>query len=339
MRALFLAILVGTSPVWAEDVIFLESGEKRVGQVVEIDDRQVRLRVPLAPPPGAGADAPPVFASVALDRAEVARIEFAADPALEKLLADASPATLAAVEAEWNKRSRWLAIPKSPSARVGLALGDLLLKTAADPNGRRALELFQQIEAGAWDESDRMQARQGRLRAMVATGRAADAVGEAMELAAVTENPAVIIEAKYILAEADEKALRQLVEDNPRWEEDIFVRPEHARLFNSAVDHYLYPALFHGSDTEAAARGLWGATRVYDFTGRQALAQECARDIVTLYPQTPFAAQASQFLAGLPEEIRSLDPERDARRDLESAAPEESPKPSNKKKSNEKKST
>lgn len=335
----FVAFTFAAAPALADDVVFLESGEKRVGEVIEIDERQVRLRVPLAPTTGTAANSAPVYAFVAIARPDVARIEFAPDPALEKLLAD--PSGFPTLDAEWTKRRRWLNVPRSPSARVGIALAGLLLKTQNAEDARRALELCKEIESGAWDEADRMQARQGRLRAMVATGQAAEAVGEAMELAKVTENPAVVIEAKFILAQADEKALRQLIEDNPRWEEDVFVRPEHALLLNSSLDHFLYPALFHGSDGAAAARGLWGAARVYALTGRQALAQECARDIVKLYPETPFSRDASEFLASLPAEIQALDPERDARKDLQPVAtptPESSPTPS-RKKTNEKKST
>jgi len=59
-----------------------------------------------------------------------------------------------------------------------------------------------------------MTAKQGRLRAMVASGKAKDAVGEAEQLAASTEDPTVLIEAKYLLAETSAASLKKLLEDN-----------------------------------------------------------------------------------------------------------------------------
>ncbi len=102
---------------------------------------------------------------------------------------------------------------------------------------------------------------------MVASGMVQEAVVEAKEIERIAEDPVVLIEAKFILAKAAEKALRKLVDDNPRWEEDAFVLPEHNRLYEEALELYLYPTLFFGSEIDVAARGLWGSVEVSRFAG------------------------------------------------------------------------
>jgi len=190
-----------------------------------------------------------------------------------------------------------------------------------------------------------MKAKEGRLRAMVATGRAGEAVREAEEIASATEDPAVLIEAKHILAEAAGASLKKLLEDNPRWEEDLNVIPERNRLYHEAVDLFLYPALFEGSQADAAARGLWGAVGIYQLAGESANALECARDITILYTGTKYAAPAKDFITSLPATLTSVDLEKEAREE-NSAAPQQSPDdeekpadPDPKKKSHETKNT
>jgi hypothetical protein len=88
---------------------------------------------------------------------------------------------------------------------------------------------------------------------------------------------------------------------------------------------YLYPCLFAGSESEAAARGLWGATGIYILAGESQKALECARDITFLYPHTKFAASAAGFIASLPESQKAIDPEKEAREEQVSAPPNKEP--------------
>lgn len=336
MKRFFTLLLLSSSLLSAQDVLFLQSGEKRSGRLSGLDTLQFRLQVPLPPPPGATPETPPVFASVSIARKDVEHIEFAPDPAREAILGAVTPPPLADLEAAWTKAEPWLSVPRSPTARIGNLLGSQLLQGGDPAQAARALELFKKIEETAWDPGDKLAARQGRLRAMVATGRAKEAVQEAVELAGITENPVVLIEAKYILATAAEDSLRKLLRENPRWEEDIYVIPERHRLYNEALDLYLYPSLFVGSETEPAARGLWGAAGIYQLAGESQKALECARDIITIYPGTKFAKPAAEFITSLPEAQRAIDPEKEAREEM--AGPE-SPEVKPQKQSHEKNTT
>jgi hypothetical protein len=281
----------------AQDVLFLRNGEQRSGRITAADNNLFRLQVPLPARPGM----PPASASVAVPKSQVLHIEFARDPALEETLKSATPGRLPEIAVLWSAQLVWLDVPKSPAARVGCLYADLLLRSGDAGRAENALQVFQLIESKAWSDGDRMTAKQGRLRAMVASGRAKDAVGEAQQLAASTEDPTVLIEAKFLLAETAATSLKKLVEDNPRWQEDANVIPERNRLYHEALDLYLYPSLFQGSATVAAARGLWGAIGVYQLAGEPPNALECARDITIIYPGTEYASRANAFIASLPK--------------------------------------
>jgi len=299
------------------DTIFLTRGDRMAGKIVGLEGENIRVQRPLPPPPGSSATAAPVFASVVIAKADVDRIEFAPDEARDRKIQAANVAQLAEIELLWRRAEPWLAIRKSPAGAIGLAYGDLLLRSGDPANAAKALAIFRQIESQSWNEDDLMMAKQGRLRAMVATGNAKEAIKEATELAKLSEDPAVLVEANFILAEAADKGLRKLTEDNPRWQEDIYVIPERNRLYNDALDLYLHPYLFFGSEIDAASRGLWGACGVYQFTGELPLAVELARDLVAIYPTTKYAGLAKKFLDGLPEDIRKQDNEKEARDEAE----------------------
>ncbi len=294
MRVPAMLLLLLVPLLHAQDVIFLRNGDKRAGRVTA-EGEILRLKVTLPTPPGA----PPAFASVSVPKSQVAQIEFGENPAREEFLASATVAQIPQAAALWDAERAWLDFPKSPAARIGRAYADLLLRLGGRPNAESALAIFSLIEAKAWSDADRAAAKQGRLRAMVAGGRAEEVVGEAAQLAADTDDPAVLVEAKFILAETAAAALKRLLDENPRWQEDPAVIPERARLYNEALDLYLYPALFD-SPSSAAARGLWGAAGVYLLAGEPQNALECAHDIAALHPRSEFVARANALISESP---------------------------------------
>jgi hypothetical protein len=293
----------GQLPRVGQDTIFLRKGDRLVGKLTGIDEQSIRLRRLLPPLPGAVADAAPIFASITVLRSHVDRVEFSSDEAQERMLRDATGANLSEIDALWREARVWLSIPKSSAGEIGLAYGDLLLRSGDLASARMALDLFRTIETGTWSHPKAVRARQGRLRAMVAAGILQEAVVEAKEIERVAEDPAVLIEAKFILAKAAEKALRKLVEDNPRWEEDAFVLPKRSRLYEEALELYLFPALFFGSEIDVATRGLWGAVEVCRFAGDLKQALDASLDLVEIYPGTSYARQAQDFIDTLPESL------------------------------------
>ena len=314
----------------AQDVLLLKNGDRRAGEILSADATTVRLRVPLGGPalPGAAA----AMATLGIPRADIDAIEFKADPAREERLRSATPDLIPEVEADWKRLEPWIDFPRSQAGAIGCKLGELMLLTKDPAKAASALELFTLIEQKSWSNDDKARAKQGRLRAMVATGRATEAIDQAKQLAAESEDPEILIEANYIMAQSADKDLKTFLEENPRWEQDATVIDRRHELYNRVLELYLYPALFYGSDNERAARGLWGAVGVYSASNHLPLAIETSRDIAVLYPATTEAKLAQDFLATLKPEELATDFETEARKEMQegmtkSPAPTPEPTP------------
>jgi hypothetical protein len=331
MRKTALTFLLATTlAATAQDVLFLKNGDRRSGEIISANETTIRLRVSLGGPDMPGAAT--AMATLGIPRADIDAIEFKADQAREERLRCATPDRIAELEADWKRQEPWIGFPRSQAGVIGCKLGELLLLTKNPSQASAALELFTLIEKNSWNDEDKGLAKQGRLRAMVATGRAAEAIDQAKQLAAETEDPEILIEANFIMAQAAEQDLKNFLEENPRWDQDSTVIDRRHELYNRVLELYLYPALFYGSDNERAARGLWGAVGVYRTSNQLALAIETSRDIVILHPTSPEAKLAQDFLATLkPEELVS-DFEAESRKELEegmakSPAPTPEPPP------------
>jgi hypothetical protein len=308
-RAIVLLLVVAgvvraQNPRNGQDTIFLRHGEKLVGKITGFDGQTIRLQRFLPPLPGAPADSAPIFASVTVLCAHVNHVEFSSDAARDQKLMRATATNASEIEGLWREALPWLPIPRSPAGEIGLAYANVLLSAGDSASARKALDIFRSVEAEAWSGHVVTRARQGRLRAMVATGSAQEAIAEATEIERTADDPAVLIEAKFILAQAADKALRSFVADNPRWEEDTFALPERNRLYDETLELYLYPALFFGSEIDAAARGLWGAVEIYRFAGDLQQALEASRDLVSIYPETVYARQAQAFIETVPDSLK-----------------------------------
>jgi hypothetical protein len=284
-----LFLFAFTAPGSGQDVIHRTNGARQSAKVVGIDERSLKVEVVLVPgqPPGV----------ITMSRAEVTRVDFAEREEEQRLLKAGIAADPAEVAQMWRAKAALLGFPNSNAGAFALLHAQQLLKTPA--TAQIAFDLYARIEKEDWNETRRAQAGRGRLTAMIATGRAAEAVEQAKQLATSAEDPATLIEAKFVLGQASAKALRELLAENPRWEEDDKVRPERHRLYHEALDLLLYPYLFFGAEQEPAARGLWAATELYQLVAEPERAEELARDITILYAQTPYAADAKKLLSTL----------------------------------------
>ena len=292
-------------PQSGQDTIFLRQGEAIAGKIVGFDGRTIRLRRFLPHLQGTSVDAPPVLASVAVSLSHVERVEFSSDEVPDEKLTTATTANIPEIKALWEKAVVWLSVPKSRIAEIGLCYGNLLLNAGDRANAGRAFGIFRVIETTSWSQDAKILARQGRLRAMMAADSAQQAVKEAQEIAQTSADPAVLIEAKYILAQAAHRAFDKFVADNPRWQEDPFAVPERNRLYEEVLQLYLYPALFFGSESEAASRGLWAVAQLCQSVGDLKQALEVSRDLVTIYPETSHAQRAAAFIKTIPDALKN----------------------------------
>lgn len=324
MKRTLLILLAATCVVQAQDVLEMKTGNRRAGKIVSFDERFIRLELDI---PSEGGAAPQSVASIALPRGDVLSIDFAPDSQRDSMVRAAGAQDIPALEGYWKIFKPWLEMSRSPSGSIACALGNALLATKERKNADRALELFTLVEEKAWQASDKARAREGRLRAMTATGRAAKAIEEAKALAEETEDPEILIEANYLLAQAAEKELGEFLKENPRWDIDTNVIDQRHRLHNRVLELYLYPSLFFGTNNEKAARGLWGAIGIYRTSGEELLAIETSRDILVFYPKTPEAERARTYLASLKPEQLAADPEAEARKEMPESPPTESSPP------------
>jgi len=272
----------------ADSVEFLD-GTVREGKIVGVDERTFRLRIP-APMPGQ----PP--AVIAINRADVDKIVFGREPELDALIDDSSLARLAAARVMWQRMEPFLTIPESHAASAGIAYGDILLKSTDARRHQEAFDLFQRLEKEAWNPLDRESATRGRLRAMLELGMIDEASQEAQALADEAEDPELLLNIKLLLAQTRLAALQELLEENPRWNEDPPVRAARNQLLNDALDLALYPFLFHGTAHDEAAQGLWLARDIYLLAGDDEAARAVAKDLIAIYPRTRYAEQAREAL-------------------------------------------
>ncbi len=277
------------------DVVFLRNGGVQKGELLEVTGGKLRFRVILR------ADQPP--ATIAIPIEAIERIELLPDRELERILGAPESVNREELVSRWDAIQELLGVASSPAGALGLAAADALLAAEDIASRQRAVEIFERIENEDWNEQRRGRARSGRLRAKIALGQGEEAVEEARRLALEADSPEVAIEANLLLGNAAFAQLRKLEEEHPRWSEDVFVRPERARLFHDALDRLLYPALCHGWREPDAARGLWAAAGVYRFDGRIQEALELARDIVELYPGSAQAEPARVFISENAEDI------------------------------------
>ncbi|MGK0185166.1 MAG: tetratricopeptide (TPR) repeat protein [Verrucomicrobiales bacterium] len=197
----------------------------------------------------------------------------------------------------WESKSKWLGVPRSNSGDVALAVGDALLASGEKAKATVALATFVAVEKGDWNEHRRALAQQGKLRALLALGRAEEALAEAQLVAETAEDPTILVETRMVMAAATRREFEASLQEYPKWREDDEVREQVMEQFHTTIDQFLYPCLFHGSLEESAAEGLWNAAEVYQLAGSDDAALDCSRDIVALYPQSGFAERAKQFEA------------------------------------------
>lgn len=205
----------------------------------------------------------------------------------------------------WAKRVAWLGRPRSDAGELGLTYAELLTREPTTDRLERALKVYQQIESGDWSAERRGRAQAGRLRVMLRQGRTGEVKPLATNLLEKTGDPRVLIELRHVLAEAAAASLTQLEKDHPRWKDEDEVVPEHDRLLNEALDGYLFPHLFYGTEEDLAARGLWAAVQLSLAQGQAAQGSDWAVDLTKLYAASPQSVAAAALLVEQPAALRS----------------------------------
>jgi len=292
-RLLILLLISGAAQAFASDLIYRSNGTTVSGRIVEADNQFVRIEVIFS------ADRAPGVISI--PRQDVVRLVITADEKQQTIIKRAAPTDLRELLGLWNARKSLIALEGADSGEIGLAYANSLLNSEFANQHAESLALFTFLEANDPDEARVNRAKQGRLKALIKLDRADEAVKDAMALVSEAEDPSILIEAKYVLAGAARGQFDEIIEENPRWEEDIAVRPERNRLYHEIIDLYLFPFLFHGSEEEPSARGLVELADFLINTGDNTEARALLEDVLILYPETAFVEKAKALREKLPK--------------------------------------
>lgn len=296
-RILLTSILISlASMARGEDVLHLKDGKVISCEITAITDNVLTYKTTIDLGNGRTASAEPTISPEAVEF-----IEFGPLPGETEALQAPESASVEDLRKLWDEKSRHLHRPKSKAGEIGLLYGKRLLAEPESHQWDFAIAVFDRILDRDWNAEHHLRAKSGRLKALIQLGRLNEAISEARQLTRESEDPEMLIEARYAIAQADFEKLKQLEEENPKWEEDDTVRPERESLYHGIVDEFLWPYLFHGTEEALAARGLVAAAEAHRFAGNLDEARACLNDVVALYPDTPAFADAQASLKTLTE--------------------------------------
>jgi len=224
--------------------------------------------------------------------------EFSMDDEFHRLLDATDPIKdTPRLAARWNTLVPMIGRPNHPAGDLALALARLSLNHPENSARHRALDACQAVATNDWNPSRRHHARWLQVRILAAIGRPDEAATQARQLAnEPNATPEAAMPAWAFSARTDFAALRKLEQDHPKWSEDDVVRPERDALFHQTLDNALKPSLFHGALEQPASDGLWTAIEVLEFAQQLPAAADTARDLLKLYPASPRARDAANFL-------------------------------------------
>ena len=289
-------LLLLTAHLLVADTVTLLGGERKTGRILGMEGEALVLSV--QPVPGLP------HVALRLPKSRLAALEFDADPNREEFLQGAGQEQRAEVGLLWERFAPLLSLPGSPSARIGLRHGLLLLgATPGEGRGEPRAQL-ERIASTAPTPAEREAARQGVLRCLLAGLHWERAETEAGSICKTPCGTPLLAEARLTLGLVQAARLRALIEENPRWRDDDFVRPERDRLHACALDGLLGAALLPGVPSELAARGLRAALDVYALAGDTVRARAVAGDLAASHAGTAEAVSAHEWLGAQQEKAQ-----------------------------------
>lgn len=275
LRLTLLTLLLSLGAAVAQDVVRQKRGGLLRGKIEKIDASTVQIMVEL--PKGVGK------ARRKIPMSNVEMIDFAPVAGERELLEAGKKAPKAELTSLWAGKRQHLTRPESNAGAVGLQLGEILLASADATDHGNARSLYAIIEAGDWNPERRALATRGRLQALVRLGLAEEVLVEAQKIAEQEDDPQLLLDARHVMAAADLEKLRALIDENPKWREDDRIRPGVEALYHALLDRFLEPFLFHGTELNAASRGLMHAADTYLLIEEFERARDSISDVRKLY--------------------------------------------------------
>ena len=278
MRSIgLIAVFLTIGNTWGQDIVHIQRGGALHGKILELNEVQLRIRIPLAG--GAGSS------TRTLPMEQVRMIDFGPIEGELQLLAAGEKAPREELADLWNRERGYLGLPNSNAGDIGIQLAGIFLAVGDRVDYVKARNLYAIIEKQDWDLKRRALAKRGRLNALIKLGTADEVIAEARIIAAEDDDPGLLLDARHVIALAEFDRFSKLLASNPKWIDDDTIRDEVEERYNKLIDHFLEPFLFYGTESVEAARGLWHAAKTYELIGQEERAVECLIDIKKLYPQ------------------------------------------------------
>ena len=285
-RTLLLALLLPLAAGHADDTVRLKAGGTKTGNVTGINGQSAVLQVRT----GAG------FVVVPIPLDQIERIDFDETPSIKALLARTEPPSIEQLRTLWRQQKPLLPLRGSSAGDVGIALGKASLTSSDAAILGEARTALEDVRKSDWNEANRTPAFDLDLQILIAKGRT-DEARKVAEDGLKSSDPVLRVIASYVLAKACIAEYKVFLADNPRWDLDPLMQPRRNQLYQQVFDYLLIPYLDYGNQPDAAARSIWEMVQFYDFNGERELAVSAAQDITAIYPATPYAKSAAEFIA------------------------------------------
>lgn len=275
----FVVVLLA-SPAEALDTLHMQDGVRVEGRIEGITHKTISLRIYVDLGKGQRGE---VKRRISL--AKVNYIEFGSGRREKEILKEGVGASIASLRKLWDHKATYLAQPRSNTGEVGLLLAKALLQTDSVYQWKDAMALYDLIEEKSWNEKDQVKARIGRMHGLVIQGRLKRCEVLARDIIKKNQFEVMCVEAHLVLGKIAFLRLKEVQEDNPRWQEDEEMRSRFELLCHESLDHFLDAYLFHPDMEDAAVRGLMEAAALYRFLGEDNKARECIEDAGQIMPE------------------------------------------------------
>jgi len=300
LTAVLVLGLYWSAATLCADEIFLKNDQILEGTILKTDGKTITLQMSVG---GGTAEAPyPV--------ANIQKIKFNNTPEQQTLLDSQNLEELPRMAELWVKREPFLGMPESNAGEVGLRYVKLLLGKGTKKAAAEAVEVAARVVSGDWSPLRKTEATRLRLTALAASGKVEQAMAESekiQEISGADEEGFATMktEARLTRASLASVKLLELEKEWPKWVQMPEKRKEHTELLNTALDGFLFAAVFHPELTNLTAEGLWRAAELSRSVGRQEDALVMADEIILWFPKAEFKTKAENLKRELEKETKA----------------------------------
>lgn len=282
------------------DEIILKNDQVLEGTISKTDGKTITLQMTVG---GGTAEVPyPVT--------NIKTIKFHNTPEQQTLLDSQNVEDLPRMAELWVRREPFLSMPESSAGEVGVRYVKLLLSKGTKKAATESVEVAARVISGDWSALRKTEATRLRLMALAASGKVEQAMAESekiQEISGADEEGFATMktEARLTRASLASVKLLELEKEWPKWVQMPEKRKEYTELLNTALDGFLFAAVFHPELKTLSAEGLWRAAELSRLVGRKEDALVMVDEIITWFPSAEFKIKAENLKRELEKETKA----------------------------------